>query len=205
MKKFKLFSFVNPRRHKIRSKKNKLTLFYSECLSEEGHMRYFENFGHTCGLKIDGDFGSYLESLSPLHRFLIKWTTIDPKSETTMQYFKSHVAVVNGTKFHIENHPITIHPFSRFKFYWEFIMAFNFLTGLIYGPLQYLDYIDDDKTTDIGNLTLMKFVKFNCVMDMILRFFCGYVDEKKFEVSLNDKKNINFRHFVATRERMKIP
>lgn len=146
-------------------------------------MKYFENFGHTCGLEIDPDSESYLHNLPPLHRFLIKSTSIDPKSETTMQYFKSHAAMVNGTKFHIENHPITIHPFSRFKFFWELVMAGNFLTGLIYGPLQYLDYIDDDVESDIGNITLIKIVKFICVMDMILRFFCGYVDEKKFTVS----------------------
>lgn len=146
-------------------------------------MSYFENFGHTCGLKIDADYRSYLNNLPPLYRFLIKWTSIDPKSEPTMQYFKSHAAIVNGTKFHIENHPITIHPFSRFKFIWEFVMAVNFFTGLIYGPLQYLDYIDDNVESDIGNITLIKIVKFICVMDMILRFFCGYVDEKKFTVS----------------------
>lgn len=159
---------------------------------EDGLMSYFENFGHTCGLKIDADYRSYLNNLKPLDRFLIKWTSIDPKSEPTMQYFKSHAAIVNGTKFHIENHPITIHPFSRFKFIWELVMAVNFLTGLIYGPLQYLDYIDDDETTDIGNITLIKIVKFICVMDMILRFFCGYVDEKKFTVS---REKINFLSF----------
>lgn len=78
-------------------------------------------------------------------------------------------------------------------------MAVNILTGLIYGPLQYLDYIDDDETTDVGNLALIKIVKIICVIDMILRFFCGYVDEKNFSVSVWEK--INFRRHVATREK----
>lgn len=177
---------------KSRKAKNFLTLSHisrSEFKSERGRIMWnFENFGHTCGIKMDGDMPSYLNNLPPLHRFLVKWTSIDPKSEATMQYFKSRAAIANGTKFHIENHPLTIHPFSRLKLIWELVMAANFLTGLIYGPLQYLDYIDDDETTDIGNLTLIKIVKFVCVMDMILRFFCGYVDEKEFTVSAGGKK-----------------
>ncbi len=144
---------------------------------------YFQNFHHTCGLKIDGNFESYHREVSHFHRFPIKWTSIDPKSETTMQYFKSHAAVVKATKFHIENHPNIIHPLSQFKFLWESLMAVNFLTSLIYCPLQYLDYVNNDRSTNIENILLIKIVKFICVIDMTLRFFCGYVDEKKFEVS----------------------
>lgn len=164
-------------------------------------MRYYETFGHTCGLKIDEDFHNYLNNRPLLYRFLIKWTSIDPKSEATTQYFNSHAAVVNGTKFHLDNHPITIHPFSRFKFFWEVIMASNYLFGLIYVPLQYLDYVDNDKQGDIGNLTIMKTVKTICILDMILRFFCGYVDEKKFIVSLSQHLKIVaiFIHFYCLR------
>lgn len=146
-------------------------------------MGYFEAFGHTCNLKIDEDFQFFLNNRPPIYRFLIKWTSIDPKSETTTQYFNSHASFVNGTKYHLENHPLTIHPLSRIKFIWEIIMATTFLTGLIYSPLQYLDYVDMSEIKgDIGNLTIMKTVKIISILDMILRFFCGYVDEKKFKV-----------------------
>jgi hypothetical protein len=149
-------------------------------------MSYFKTFGHTCGLKIDEDFENYLNNRPPLHRFLIKWTSIDVKSEITTQYFSSHAAVVNGMKHHLDSHPITIHPFSRFKFIWELVMASMFLTGLIYVPLQYLDYLDNEES-HIGNLIIIKTVKLTCIVDIILRFFCGYVDEKKFTVSNNNE------------------
>lgn len=151
-------------------------------------MGYFQKSGHSCAVKSDADIEIYLNNLSPLNRFLVKWTSIDPKSELTVQYFKSHAAIIVATKLHIENHRITIHPFSRVKFLWECVMTLNFLTGLIYGPLQYLDYIDDDETTDIGNIALIKIVKALCVMDMVLRFFCGYVDEKEHSVSARERK-----------------
>lgn len=67
-------------------------------------------------------------------------------------------------------------------------MASMFLTGLIYVPLQYLDYLDHD-VAFIGNLIIIKTVKLTCLVDMILRFFCGYVDEKKFTVSNNNNNN----------------
>lgn len=146
-------------------------------------MRYYEAFGHTCSLKIDEDYQNYLNNRPRLHRFLVKFTSIDPHSEPTKQFFNSHAAVVNGTKLHLDNHPLTIHPFSRFKFIWELIMTATFLTGLIYTPLQYLDYVDNDIHGSIGDLTIMKTVKILCIVDMILRFFCGYVDEMKFTVS----------------------
>lgn len=146
-------------------------------------MRYYEAFGHTCSLKVDEDYRNYFFSRPPLHRFLLRFTSIDPRSEPTKQFFNSHSAVENGTKLHLDNHPLTIHPFSRFKFIWELIMAANFLVGLIYAPLQYLDYLND-ACVGIGNLTIMKTVKIFCIVDMILRFFCGYVDEKKFTVSI---------------------
>lgn len=147
-------------------------------------MRYYEAFGHTCSLKIDEDYRNYLSNRPPLHRFLIKFTSIDPDSEPTKQFFNSHAAVVNGTKLHLDNHPLTIHPFSRFKFIWELIMIATFFSGLIYAPLQYLDYVDNESKGSIGNLAIMKTVKTLSSVDMILRFFCGYVDEKKFTVSI---------------------
>jgi hypothetical protein len=149
-------------------------------------MRYFEKFGHTCGLTDCDDLKRILGSKPWLTRTVFKWTSIDPSSEITTQFYNSYCAVVNGTEHHLRKYPLTIHPFSRFKFIWECFMASVFLIGLIYVPLQYLDYVNKHSKDTIGNLTLMKSVKTACIVDMFLRFFIGFVDEKKFIVSMRE-------------------
>ncbi|CAG9797693.1 unnamed protein product [Chironomus riparius] len=151
-------------------------------------MEYYEIFGHVCTLKDEEDLlQKHLIGRSKFKKFIIKWTTIDPQSFVATEFFNSHSSVVNEMKSHLENHPMTIHPYSRFKFIWEFFMATIFLVGLIYVPLQYMDYVDDNLENDFGNVMIMEAVKISCMVDMVMRFFMGF--EKNYEIIL-DKKQI---------------
>lgn len=142
--------------------------------------RYFKNFGHNCDLNAED---ITLKNKGNVRRTVVEWTTIDPISNLALQHFNSYSAITNERKFHLECHPKTIHPFSKFKFIWEVLMSFIYVSGLIYVPLQYLDYVDKDDNTNIGNLHIMKLVKSICVIDMALQFFIGYYDERTFTVS----------------------
>jgi hypothetical protein len=144
-------------------------------------MKYYEKFGHVCALKDYEDLlRIHSSGRSELRKTIIKWTTIDPQSYIATEFFNSHSSVVNEMKFHLENHPMSIHPFSRFKFTWELFMAAIFLVGLIYVPLQYLDYVDDNLENNFGNVIIMEVVKISCIVDMVMRFFMGF--EKNYEV-----------------------
>lgn len=149
---------------------------------------YFAKFGHTCDLKEDeqSESSARVYDKKWLHGKLIKWITVDPTSNLTLQHLNSHSTVVREKKFHLSNHPMTIHPFSRCKMLWECVMLSVFLCGLIYAPMQYLDYVDKVSHTNIGNLAIMKWVKGFCLVDMTFRFFTGYWDGRNFVVS---KKN----------------
>lgn len=147
-------------------------------------MKYFEKFGHTCSVKSDEVLENYLENRSRLQQAVVKWTTIDPQSEITTEFFNSHSSVVNGMRFHLEQHPTTIHPFSRFKFVWECYMILVFLNGLVYAPLLYMYYVNNNPHEHFGNILVMQLIKVSCIVDMILRFFTGFVDEKNFKVSI---------------------
>lgn len=140
---------------------------------------YFKKFGHTCELKSDDKE----DNSAGFREVFNKWMTINPVSNLTLQHCESHSNVVNEQRFHWANHPLTIHPFSRLKFIWESLMAVVFLCSMIYTPLQYLDYIDDDLENNTGNITVMKGLKTISIVDMMTRFFTGYLDEKKFVVS----------------------
>lgn len=144
---------------------------------------YFEKFGHFCELNLDDDYKSYLNGKSKFKRTLIKWTTIDPASPLTLQYFKSHTTIVNDRKKHLESHLGSIHPFSRFKFVWETIMIVVFLVGLIYHPLQNFNYVDNNEDDNAGNILLMGSLKVFCIIDIVLRFFFGHFDHDTFLVT----------------------
>lgn len=146
--------------------------------------KYFEKFGHTCDLKGEEDLESVLKDVGWARKVFIKWTTVDPVSNLTLQHFNSHSSIVNERKIHLENHRLTIHPFSRFKFIWECVMISAFLCGLIYGPLQYLRYLDESKSANIEDLVIMIWVKAVCIIDMLIHFFVGYIDEENFVVSV---------------------
>lgn len=74
--------------------------------------KYFEMFGHTCELEADEDSVKRV-------KWLRRWTMIDPTSNLTLQHFNSHATIVNERKRHLQIYPVTVHPFSRFKFMWE--------------------------------------------------------------------------------------
>lgn len=144
---------------------------------------YFEKNGHVCELSLEGDPESCPWARTARFRqLLVKWTTIDSTSNLTLQHFNSHWTIFAATKFHLKNHPTTIHPFSRFTTVWEGVMMIVFLCALIYDPLQYLDYIVDFED-NVGDMPINKLVKAFCIVDMMIRFFTGYLDERKFEVS----------------------
>lgn len=146
--------------------------------------KYFEKFGHTCDLKVEEEPETPRSLVKRIQKVFIEYSTINPLSNLTLQYFNDHANIMTERRLHLEKHPSSIHPFSRIKFYWEFIMALVFLIGFIAGPLQYLVYIDQHKEELFpGNFLLMKGVKIICLIDMIVRFFAGYWDEENFMVS----------------------
>lgn len=145
--------------------------------------QYFKKFGHTCNLKaVDSDETPATDKKNWLREKFVEWSTIDLTSNLTLQHYNSYATAVRGRKRHHEEHPLTIHPFSRLKMTWECVMIFSFLAALIYIPLQYLDYVDDDATNNVGSLLFMKTTKTLGVLDMVVNFFSGYWDERNFKV-----------------------
>lgn len=144
--------------------------------------KYFEKFGHFCELHLDDDYQNYLNGMTKFKRKLIEWTTIDPASPLTLQYFKSYLTICNDRQLHLNSYLGTIHPFSRFKFAWELVMIVIFLIGLIYHPLQNLNYVDKYIEDDAGNIILMGLLKVFCIIDIMLRFIIGRFDDDTFLV-----------------------
>lgn len=145
--------------------------------------KYFKKFGHTCDLKVELEGSGEIpdgDKKNWYRKKLLEWATIDLTSNLTLQHFNSFATAVREKKKHLKEHPLTIHPFSRLKMIWECVMIVSFLTGLIYIPLQYMDYVD--KNMNVSNLFIMKVTKILGSVDMIVHFFSGYLDEEHFEV-----------------------
>lgn len=145
--------------------------------------KYFEKFDHTCDLEDEEEPDESQERFERLRKLIIKWATIDPLSNLTMQHFNTYSNIKHEMKRHLQRHPMIIHPFSRIKCFWEGVMTFVLLAGLITSPLEFLVYTDRAKESFVGRFTLLRIVKTVCIVDMISRFFTGYWDEENFVVS----------------------
>lgn len=140
--------------------------------------KYFKMYGHNCELDVsegsDDQNGWWFQMASP-------YFAIDLTSHLTLQHFNSYATIFNESKRHQQNYPLTVHPFSMFKFMWEIMMAGVFLIGLVYVPMMFFFYLEYKDT--FGNENIMATVKFFCIADMVMRFFTGYWDEVHLVVS----------------------
>lgn len=167
--------------------------------------KYFEKFGHTCELNYDEKAENLDQGrIKKAKEAFVKWATIDPTSNLTLQHFNSHSSIVNERKFHLENHLMTIHPFSRTKMIWECFIVLVFLCYLVYGPLIFFDYVRENTKTYLEDISNMKSMNIFCIIDMVTRFFTGYVDENNFVVSkkqeffwTNSKEKVVFTFFLS--------
>lgn len=142
--------------------------------------KYFENFGHTCELSDDDNEDVKVDKSK---KAFTKWKTIDPTSALTLLHFNSHSSIVNELQHHLLYFPSTLHPFSRLVMVWEWFMLLVFLFGLFYGPLTILLYVEDMSVSKSSSMAVMMTTKIICIVDIIRRFFTGFVDERSNMVS----------------------
>lgn len=147
---------------------------------------YFEQFGHNCNLKSENDkkFDEIVKSKNFFIKFLINWTVVDISWINDTSHLKSYAAIVNERLYHAENFLGTIHPQSKFKSIWEVYIAIVILIGLFYKPFQFMHYFKLSEGDKIGSVPIIFFVNISCIVDIILRFFIGYYDEKIGSVSI---------------------
>jgi len=134
---------------------------------------YFEKFDHECELHDrDSDEDQLLRSSY--------WFSIDASLPRTLHHFKSHFSIVREKKHHLLNHPLRIHPFSLFHFYWSCLMIVVFSVGMTYSPFMFLLYMDNNRT---GNMYMIVLPKLVGLIDIAVRFNTGYVNRRNMSVS----------------------
>lgn len=150
---------------------------------------YFKVFGHNCNVKTEKQkrFESFLQSKNKFVQFIINIIVMDSSLANSTQNIKSYAAIMNEKICHLENNLWTIHPYSLFLLYWNFVVALSILVGIIYSPLQCVKYFSDNLTQKefrIHNTTMV--VTSICTLDMLVTFFAGF-DDKKLGVRAIDK------------------
>lgn len=84
---------------------------------------------HQCGLP--GEYNSFLDEIqNSFQKFLI----VDTSSLLTKYTLKSKVAVNAEIVRHINYFPRTIHPFSRIRKWWEYLMIVTFFAFFLCMP-----------------------------------------------------------------------
>lgn len=86
---------------------------------------------HQCTLP-----GEYSDFLDEIQNSFQKYLIVDPNSLLTQSTLKSKTAVNTEILRQINYFPRTIHPFSRFRKYWEYVMIATFAVFFLCMPYQ---------------------------------------------------------------------
>ncbi|KAK9887930.1 hypothetical protein WA026_000230 [Henosepilachna vigintioctopunctata] len=151
--------------------------------------------GHHCSLPIaENVLSMYLnDGVCVLMRRKFKQLfLICDKFSKTKLVFRSSQRIGLEKHRHLRYFYWTIHPYSKFRFYWEITMAITYLSIMIYTPLFGVN--TQNPLTEKWSGSYYQLMNITCVFDIIINFFTGYLDKSNETVVLNLKQI--FRHYI---------
>ncbi|KAL3272598.1 hypothetical protein HHI36_014068 [Cryptolaemus montrouzieri] len=151
--------------------------------------------GHECSLSLAEDPLSVYLNDGPCVLLRRKFKQMFLISETlnkTKMVFRSSLRIGMEKQRHLRYFYWTIHPFSKFRFYWEIFMGFIFLTTMIYMPLYGINVLNP--LTERWSNKYYHCLNLICIFDVIVTFFTGYLDKNSETVVLNLRQV--FKHYL---------
>ncbi|KAL3273781.1 hypothetical protein HHI36_015208 [Cryptolaemus montrouzieri] len=127
-------------------------------------------------------------------RNLRKHILVSDRDPRIIEYYRTTTGLMNEKRRQVESsHYYMIHPFSDFTNVHEAVMTLVFLICFILIP-----FIDAYKREHILHLSsqniLLSLANIFCILDIILRFFTGYVEDK-LKIAILDQGKVA-RHYI---------
>lgn len=149
---------------------------------------------HKCSLPPEEDIvvryinsGNYVYLRRRFRNLLI----VSEDNPRTIAFLKSSAAIKLEKRRHLHYHYHIIHPFSEGRAYWEFIMMFVLIFGLILFP------IENARSEAIMWLAVPKYViEFMFLADCVMTFFTGYYEKNTKKIVLS-RRDIFWRYVLG--------
>lgn len=118
-----------------------------------------------------------------MRRRIKSWMMVNPNHPYSKAFLKSDAAIAREKARHLQLHYYMIHPFSKARTTWEFIMMFVLIFVLIIIPIE----ITLSRTVCFVAAIRLLLDLFCCV-DIFIAFFTGYYNPNTQKIILNRRK-----------------
>ncbi|XP_076303296.1 potassium/sodium hyperpolarization-activated cyclic nucleotide-gated channel 2 [Lasioglossum baleicum] len=116
------------------------------------------------------------------------------KNPGARKYLGSTAFIMSEKRRQLRSYMHIIHPFSMFSYYWDFLMIVTMTIMMILLPYQAsFEMI----SIPISWSYVKNFLLVLCIMDMVVKFQTGYMDEEEHKVVL-EKRKIAKRYIIAS-------
>ncbi|KAJ8949053.1 hypothetical protein NQ318_016955 [Aromia moschata] len=136
---------------------------------------------HICTAKLNDHQTSLTEvgGARSLKKNLERYITISSDNPLSLYYFKSSVDIKKEQKRQLGKKYLVIHPFSKFRKWYDIYLIFLYASVLITKPLDhgFTRRANYANFAFYGLYTLL--TDLLCVVDIVLQFFTGYVENMK--------------------------
>ncbi|XP_014605251.1 PREDICTED: potassium/sodium hyperpolarization-activated cyclic nucleotide-gated channel 1-like [Polistes canadensis] len=125
-----------------------------------------------------------LQALLDYFRSLFMVSSTNPNAQS---YLRSRTSILREKRRHIRNNKEIIHPFSNFRYYWDFLLILGMTINLLIVPYQASFGITRETLIPgiIKNSLLLL-----CCADMLVNLSTGYFDKSQSIVEMERKKII---------------
>ncbi|KAG7203711.1 hypothetical protein KM043_013739 [Ampulex compressa] len=106
------------------------------------------------------------------------------------KYLRSRASIVLEKRRHLRNHRYTIHPFSIFRHYWNWLIILV-ITGLLFA-VPYQAGFDINRSSHVWTI-IKNILLLLCCTDMVVNFMTGYFDKEQ-RIIIMDRKKIIHRY-----------
>ncbi|KAJ8913212.1 hypothetical protein NQ315_016155 [Exocentrus adspersus] len=123
-------------------------------------------------------------------------TLISADNPLRLSYFKSSVSIKNEKKRHLATNRCVIHPYSKFRAWYEIYLVFLYGALLVTKPLNSGFLRTHEKDVPLTYFIIVVFLDVLCWIDIIMNFFTGYDLKEKRMIEL--RMEYIAKHYVCS-------
>ncbi|XP_022838085.1 potassium/sodium hyperpolarization-activated cyclic nucleotide-gated channel 2-like [Spodoptera litura] len=150
-------------------------------------------YGHACHLSAD-KLSAYELNCKGTRKWLFNIITVHAGDVRAINMHRSYAALCAEKYRHYQHFRYTIHPYSKLRFYLEFLFVFLMILSSILVALHYAEKRGD--YSDYHEVLLL-FSDSMIIVNIIVNFFTGYIEGYSRKMSVLSKKKIA-RKYITT-------
>uniref|UniRef100_A0A2H1WZJ0 SFRICE_034927 n=1 Tax=Spodoptera frugiperda TaxID=7108 RepID=A0A2H1WZJ0_SPOFR len=149
--------------------------------------------GHACHLSA-AKLSAYELKCRGVRKWLFNIITVHAGDIRAINMHRSYAALCAEKFRHYQHFRYTIHPYSKLRFYLEFLFVFLMIVSSI---VQAFHYAENNGDYVVYHAKLLMFSDSMIIVNIIVNFFTGYIEGYSRKVSVLSKKKIAWKYLTT--------